>query len=181
MFKHMDFIRKVILEEVSKLISEVSHKKEKSKRRHKEHHYSEEDHFRYEKILSAIKANAENQGKSETELKRMALKQFKKEKYGDRMERTRKLTGGRTEKYSLKDYQRLNGAVSDADAEQIRTSVDQENTDIAAVARKIFPGHTDEGAKSQLRKVLNGERNMTKKVFNKLSRMISSGQIATKQ
>ena len=177
----MDLVKKIIREEVNKLITEASHKKEKHKRRNKEHHYSEEDHFKYEKILSAIKADAENQGKSETELKRMALKQFKKEKYGDKMERTRKLTGGRTEKYNLKDYQRLNGSVSDADAEQIRTMVDQDNTDIAAVARKILPGHTEEGAQSQLRKILNGERRMTKKIFNKLSRMISSGQIAVKQ
>jgi hypothetical protein len=67
-----------------------------------------------------------------------------------------------------------------SDFEKIVNSIDQENTDIAAVARKVFPDHTDEGAQSQLRKVLNGERPMTRPVAKKLKVMISRGQIAVK-
>lgn len=190
----MDFIREIIQEEIERLISEVSHKKEKFKRRNrrkpdipepghkpdKEHHYSMEDHYRYEKILNKIKDNPENKGKSEKELKGMAVKQFKIEKYGKNQTRTRKKIGGGRESYSLKDYQRLNGTISDSDAEQIRSRIDQKATDIAYVARKVFPHHTDEGAQSQLRKILNGERPMTKRVYNKLSSMIDSGEIAVK-
>jgi hypothetical protein len=190
----MDLIKFIIEEEVSKLISEAAHKKQKFKKINKrksdipdgihkpdkEHHYSEEDHYKYRKILKKIKEDPENKGKSETELKRMAIKLFKKEKYDKRQERTRKKVGGGTESYDLKDYQRLNGKISDSDAGQIRSRIDQNATDIAYVARKVFPHHTDEGAQSQLRKILNGERPMTKRVYNKLSSMIDSGEIAVK-
>jgi hypothetical protein len=190
----MDFIREIIQEEIERLISEVSHKKAKFKRRNrhkpdipepghkpdKDHRYSEEDHYRYEKILKKIKSDPDNGNKSEKELKRLAAKQFNIEKYGNRQNRTRKKVGGGTESYNLKDYQRLNGTISDSDAEQIRSRIDQKATDIAYVARKVFPHHTDEGAQSQLRKILNGERPMTKRVYNKLSSMIDSGEIAVK-
>ena len=65
-------------------------------------------------------------------------------------------------------------------ADSITDTVDQENTDIAAVARNIFPDHTEEGAQSQLRKILNHERPMTKDVASKIERMISRGRIAVK-
>ena len=45
---------------------------------------------------------------------------------------------------------------------------------------KVFPNHTEEGAQSQLRKILNRERPMTKDVASKLEKMISSGQLAVK-
>ena len=176
----MDLIRKVIREEINRLISEGDHNDKKFKRKNKEHHHTQEDHDLYVSILKKLKAKPENQDKPEELIKKMAKKEFNKEKFGDRMDRTRKLTGGRTMRYNLKDWQREQGSISDADAEQLRTSIDQENTDIAAVARKVFPHHTDEGAQSQLRKILNGERKMTKRVFNKLSRMVASGQIAVK-
>lgn len=93
--------------------------------------------------------------------------------------RKKKVVGG-TRDYDYTDYQSKNMKLTKSDFEKIVNSIDQENTDIAAVARKVFPDHTDEGAQSQLRKVLNGERPMTRPVAKKLKTMISRGQIAVK-
>ena len=73
-----------------------------------------------------------------------------------------------------------NKKISVGDASSIRNTVDTEKTNIAAVARELFPDHTEEGAQSQLRKILNGERPMTKKLASKIEKMISAGQIAVK-
>ena len=43
---------------------------------------------------------------------------------------------------------------------------------------KVYPDHTKNGAQSQLRKVMNGERPMTDDVANKLNKMISRGNVA---
>ena len=67
-----------------------------------------------------------------------------------------------------------------ADYYKITDSIDQEKTDIAAVAREVFPDHTDEGAQSQLRKILNGERPMTEPIAEKLRSLIAKGQVAVK-
>ena len=93
--------------------------------------------------------------------------------------RKKKVVGG-TRDYDYTDYQSKNMKLVKSDFNKIVNSIDQENTDIAAVARKVFPDHTDEGAQSQLRKVLNGERPMTRPVAKKLKTMISRGQIAVK-
>lgn len=92
----------------------------------------------------------------------------------------RKRRGGGGDYYDYDEYERSNGKVSGGDASSIRTTVDTEKTNIAAVARELFPDHTEEGAQSQLRKVLNGERPMTKKIAAKIEKMISAGQIAVK-
>ena len=42
----------------------------------------------------------------------------------------------------------------------------------------VFPDHTKNGAQSQLRKIMNGERPMTNDVANKLNKMISRGNVA---
>ena len=78
------------------------------------------------------------------------------------------------------DYERKHRKLAKGDTDSITDTVDQENTDIAAVARSIFPDHTEEGAQSQLRKILNHERPMTKDVASKIERMISRGRIAVK-
>ena len=48
------------------------------------------------------------------------------------------------------------------------------------MAREVFPDHTDEGAQSQLRKILNGERPMTEPIAEKLRSLIAKGQVAVK-
>lgn len=93
--------------------------------------------------------------------------------------RKKKVVGG-TQEYDYNEYQRKNTKLSKSDFDKVAKSIDQDLTDIAAVARKVYPDHTDEGGQSQLRKVLNGDRPMTRPVAKKLKTMISRGQIAVK-
>jgi len=174
----MDLIRLIIREEVNRLISEGGYKRQKNERRHGKRKYSKEEWKKVNLIYNKLKekfgntkSNKELVAKAEDEFDKILAKKLIKYY-------TRKKKGGGEEYYSYNDYESKNIKSSTADAEQIRTRIDQENTDIAAVARKVFPGHTDEGAQSQLRKILNGERPMTKRVASILSDMISSGQIA---
>lgn len=175
----MDLIRKIIREEVEGLILEASHKSQKLKRREGHRKYNEDQERRIMNIFNKLQGKYHD--KSEYELARMAEKIFDKLENKRKRFFTRKLRGGGKERVSRDEYDSKNLKSSAANAEQIRTRVDQENTDIAAVARKVFPHHTDEGAQSQLRKVLNGDRPMTKRVASILSDMISSGQIAVKK
>jgi hypothetical protein len=92
----------------------------------------------------------------------------------------RKLVVGGTKMYDYDDYKEKHVKVNTADYHKIADSIDQEKTDIAAIAREVFPDHTDEGAQSQLRKVLNGERPMTEPVAEKLRELIAKGQVAVK-
>ena len=84
------------------------------------------------------------------------------------------------EYYDYDDYEKKNKKISKGDASSISNIIDMEKTNIAAVARELFPDHTEEGAQSQLRKILNAERPMTKKIASKIEKMISAGQIAVK-
>lgn len=102
-----------------------------------------------------------------------------KKKNRDR-KKIRRLSNGRERYYDYDDYERSNGKTSAGDSSTIRNTIDTEKTNIAAVARDLFPDHTEEGAQSQLRKILNGERPMTKKIATKIEKMISGGQVATK-
>jgi hypothetical protein len=109
---------------------------------------------------------------------RKLKKKLNKEKKGKKKLRRTK-QGGKTY-YDYDDYQKKHRKIAKGDADSIIDVVDQEKADIAAVAREIFPNHTEEGAQSQLRKILNRERPMTKDVASKLEKMISSGQLAVK-
>lgn len=92
----------------------------------------------------------------------------------------RKLAGGGEEVYDYDDYEKKNKKISTGDANSIRQTIDTEKTNMAAVARELFPDHTEEGAQSQFRKIINGERPMTKNIASKVEKMISGGQIAVK-
>ena len=92
----------------------------------------------------------------------------------------RRKAGGGKEYYNYDDYEKKNRKISKGDANSIRSTIDTEKTNIAAVARELFPDHTDEGAQSQFRKIINGERPMTKNIASKVEKMISAGQIAVK-
>ena len=109
---------------------------------------------------------------------RKLKKKAEKEKKGTKKLRRTK-NGGKIY-YDYNDYERKHRKISKGDSDSIKNTVDMENTDIAAVARSVFPDHTEEGAQSQLRKILTGERPMTKDVASKLEKMISRGQIAVK-
>ena len=92
----------------------------------------------------------------------------------------RKLKGGGKKYYDYDDFIKKHRKISKSDADSIIDRIDQEKTNIAAVARIIFKDHTNEGGQSHLLKILNRERPMTKDVATKLVKMISSGQIAVK-
>jgi len=104
-----------------------------------------------------------------------------KKKHEAPKKKVRKKVGGGEEYYDYDDYQRKNKKLAHGDATSISNTVDMEKTNIASVARDLFPDHTEEGAQSQLRKILKGERPMTKKIATKIDKMISGGQIAVKQ
>ena len=94
--------------------------------------------------------------------------------------KVRKKSGGREEYYDYDSYKDSNKEVSQGDASSVRDEIDTEKTNIASVARDLFPDHTEEGAQSQLRKILNGERPMTNKVAIKLDKLLSMGKVAKK-
>ena len=96
------------------------------------------------------------------------------------MKKLRKLAKGGSAFYDYDTYQRFNGKISAGDATLIRNIIDTEKTNMAAIARILFPDHTDEGAQSQFRKIINGERPFTKRVATKIEKLIAGGQIAIK-
>ena len=103
-----------------------------------------------------------------------------KKKSTPQKKKLRKLKNGGKTYYDYDDYEIKNKKVSIGDASSVRGSIDTEKTNIAAVARELFPDHTEEGAQSQLRKIINGDRPMTKNIASKIEKMISAGQIAVK-
>jgi hypothetical protein len=128
-------------------------------------------------LLKAYKGKS-NLPSEDLRKERKLKKKAEKEKKGTKKLRRTK-NGGKVY-YDYNDYERKHRKISKGDADSIRDTVDQENTDIAAVARKLLPGHTKQGSQSQVRKILNGERPMTKDMASKLEKMISRGEIAVK-
>lgn len=94
--------------------------------------------------------------------------------------RLRKMAGGRSKYYDYDSYKQSNKDLAFGDASSIISKIDMEKTNIAAIARELFPDHTEEGAQSQLRKILNGERPLTNKIASKLDKMIAAGKVALK-
>lgn len=130
-----------------------------------------------EAVLKLIKAFLDKDKNKKKRQKDKKKKKSSKDKK-DNM-RTKKIVGGTT-KYDYDEYSRKNKKISKGEARSICASIDTELTNVAAVARVLFPDHTDEGAQSQFRKIINGERPLTKRIAIKLQKMISRGQVATK-
>ena len=128
-------------------------------------------------LLKAFKGKS-NLSQDDLRKERKLKKKAEKAKKGTK--KLRRTTGGGKVYYDYNDYERKHRKLAKGDTDSITDTVDQENTDIAAVARSIFPDHTEEGAQSQFRKILNHERPMTKDVASKIERMISRGRIAVK-
>ena len=128
-------------------------------------------------LLKAFKGKS-NKSQDDVRKERKLKKKAEKAKKGTK--KLRRTKGGGKVYYDYNDYERKHRKLAKGDTDSITDTVDQENTDIAAVARNIFPDHTEEGAQSQLRKILNHERPMTKDVASKIERMISRGRIAVK-
>ena len=121
-------------------------------------------------LLKAFKGKS-NMSQDDVRKERKLKKKAEKAKKGTK--KLRRTKGGGKVYYDYNDYERKHRKLAKGDTDSIPDTVDQENTDIAAVARSIFPDHTEEGAQSQLRKILNHERPMTKDVASKIERMIS--------
>ena len=147
------------------------------------------DNFVNESILSEgklddikrlLKAFKGKKRKSIADLRKERKLKKKAEKAKKGTKKLRRTKGGGKEYYDYNDYERKHRKISNGDADSIRDTVDQEHTDIAAVARDLLPGHTKQGSQSQVRKILNGERPMTKDMASKLEKMISKGEIAVK-
>lgn len=131
-------------------------------------------------IKSLLKAFKGKSNLSQDDLRKERKLKKKAEKAKKGTKKLRRTKGGGKVYYDYNDYERKHRKLAKGDTDSITDTVDQENTDIAAVARSIFPDHTEEGAQSQLRKILNHERPMTKDVASKIERMISRGRIAVK-
>ena len=132
------------------------------------------------KVITEDIMGEEHKGIANLIKKFLGKHKHKKDKKKGNKKKLRKLVHGGREYYDYDDYVRKNKKISTGDAGTIRSTIDTEKTNIAAVARELFPDHTEEGAQSQLRKILNGERPMTKKIASKIEKMISAGQIAVK-
>ena len=108
----------------------------------------------------------------------------KGEKSGDDKDaphfKSKKTRQGGRKFYDYDEYREKNPIVDKGSINNIVGKIDMERTNIASVARDIFPDLTDEGAQSELRKILLGERPMTKHVAEKLSKYALEGKIAIK-
>ena len=131
-------------------------------------------------IAKLISNTLEKLGSKKKKKHKKKDKKKDKEKDDDKPDIRKKKVVGGTKDYDYDDYQEKHVKVDVADYHKIADSIDQEKTDIAAVAREVFPDHTDEGAQSQLRKILNGERPMTEPIAEKLRELIAKGQVAVK-
>ena len=131
-------------------------------------------------IKSLLKAFKNKSNLSQDDLRKERRLKKKAEKAKKGTKKLRRTKGGGKVYYDYNDYEKKHRKLAKGDTDSITDTVDQENTDIAAVARSIFPDHTEEGAQSQLRKILNHERPMTKDVASKIEKMISRGRIAIK-
>ena len=112
-------------------------------------------------LLKAFKGKS-NLSQDDLRKERKLKKKAEKAKKGTK--KLRRTKGGGKVYYDYNDYERKHRKLAKGDTDSITDTVDQDNTDIAAVARSIFPDHTEEGAQSQLRKILNHERPLTKDV-----------------
>lgn len=90
----------------------------------------------------------------------------------------RKTVNGGDKFFDYDEYESTHTKTTKSDADAIRKNIDLDNTDLRQVAMDVYPDHTKNGAQSQLRKVMNGERPMTDDVANKLNKMISRGNVA---
>lgn len=120
----------------------------------------------------------EIKSKEEIRQKRKLKKKLEKDRRGRK--KRRKLVKGGYKYYDYDDYQKKHRKISKGDIDSIIDSIDQEKTNIAAIARDLFPDHTEEGAQSQLRKILNHERPCPKDIASKIEKMIAAGKIAVK-
>lgn len=70
-----------------------------------------------------------------------------------------KKKGGHRSDFDADHDMMVNPSLSNADNNELSDIADNDMLDIAAIAQKMYPDHTPEGAQSQLRKKLKGIHN----------------------
>ena len=73
--------------------------------------------------------------------------------------KAKKLTNGRRGEFNFKRDRETNPNLNNQDAADLDALIDSDLVNTAAVAHKLYPDHTPEGAQSQLRKKVKGIEN----------------------
>lgn len=94
-----------------------------------------------------------------THKKHLKQGKAKKKKLKDKITKGKKLKNGRRTDFDAKKERETNPNLNNQDAEDLNNILDSDYIDIAALARDVYPGHTPEGAQSQLRKKIKGIEN----------------------
>lgn len=98
--------------------------------------------------------------KDDSEVDEKPKKETKKEKkIRDIYKKGKKLTNGRRGDFNAKMDRETNPNLNAQDNEDLANLVDSPYINLAAVAHDVYPGHTPEGAQSQLRKKVKGLKN----------------------
>ena len=87
-------------------------------------------------------------------------KKKKKKKKGPKntLKKGKKLRKGLRTDFDLKKDRETNPNLTDMDAEDLNNVLDSDFINVSAVAQEVYPGHTKQGAQSQLRKKIKGLR-----------------------
>ena len=113
-----------------------------------------ENEKREKKAIKRLKkdfSDAENKGKKSSKEK------VKKAK--DIYKNAKKLKGGLRTDFDAKKERATNPNLNNQDAEDLNDILDSDLIDVAALAKRVYPGHTPQGAQSQLRKKIKGIKN----------------------
>ena len=125
-----DYINDIIIEGV---ISEIS-KKEKQEK----------------KAIKRLKKDIGDASKG----KKKAKKHVEKAK--DIAKNAKKLKNGIRTDFDTKKERETNPNLNNQDNEDLSSIIDSDLIDVAALAKRVYPGHTPQGAQSQLRKKIKG-------------------------
>ena len=113
-----------------------------------------ENEKREKKAIKRLKkdfSDAENKGKKSSKEK------VKKAK--DIYKNAKKLKGGLRTDFDAKKERATNPNLNNQDAEDLNDILDSDLIDVAALAKRVYHGHTPHGAQSQLRKKIKGIKN----------------------
>lgn len=107
-------------------------------------------------------------------------KKHKHKKPKDKKRKGKKLKNGRRGAYDVKYERETNPNLTNQDNADLADMIDSDLINTAAVAKKVYPDHTPQGAQSQLRKKVKGLTNDTgskyrlkKKEANRILRALS--------
>lgn len=139
-------LNRIISEEIDRFIIEdiLGEKKGKS---------------RMNKDISDVLTGKKELVKGKAKKKTLAKKKKSKGEPRDIGKRAKKLTNGRRGEFNFKRDRETNPNLNNQDAADLDTLIDSDLVNTAAVAHKLYPDHTPEGAQSQLRKKVKGIEN----------------------